>query len=84
MRREAFEAVGGFDEEYAERRADVDLRFAIRGRGGRVVYEPRSVLWQEGDDVATSSPSDAERLRRRWGREWVADEDATYVADGYV
>jgi len=85
VRREAFEAVGGFDEEYAERCADVDLCFAIRGRGGRVVYEPRCALWQESaDDAPAADAADAERLQQRWGNEWVADEDATYVADGYV
>jgi GT2 family glycosyltransferase len=40
VRREAFEAVGGFDEEYLNGYEDVDLCLKLRSEGWRVVYEP--------------------------------------------
>lgn len=43
VRREAWRAVGGFDEQYFPAYyEDVDLCLAIRARGGVVLYEPRS------------------------------------------
>jgi len=44
VRREAFEAAGGFHEGYRNGFEDVDLCLQIRGQGGRVVYQPASEL----------------------------------------
>lgn len=54
VRKEMFDAVGGFDEIYAPAYyEDTDLSFAFRSQGWKVLYEPRSdVLHIEG---ATSS-----------------------------
>jgi GT2 family glycosyltransferase len=84
VRREAFDAVGGFDEAFGDCFGDVDLCLRLRARGA-VVYQPRSVVYQEGEERGTAADrEDAERLRERWGERWLADEDATYVADGYA
>jgi GT2 family glycosyltransferase len=44
VRREAFAAVGGFDEDRHDGFADVDLCLRLGERGGRIVHQPRSVL----------------------------------------
>lgn len=45
VRRDAWEAVGGFDRRYFPAYyEDVDLCLALRGHGYRVVYEPRARL----------------------------------------
>jgi GT2 family glycosyltransferase len=45
VRRDAWEAVGGFDERYFPAYyEDADLSMALRERGWRTVYEPRSVV----------------------------------------
>ncbi|MDQ2882706.1 MAG: glycosyltransferase [Actinomycetota bacterium] len=45
VRRELFEAVGGFDQRYAPAYyEDTDLAFAIRATGHRVIVEPRAVV----------------------------------------
>ncbi|MGH9079726.1 MAG: glycosyltransferase, partial [Acidimicrobiales bacterium] len=45
VRREAWEAAGGFDERYFPAYyEDVDLCMALRARGYRILYEPRATL----------------------------------------
>jgi N-acetylglucosaminyl-diphospho-decaprenol L-rhamnosyltransferase len=39
-RREAVQAVGGFDERYFLYEEDVDLCAALRARGGRILFTP--------------------------------------------
>ena len=45
MRREIFEKVGGFDEEYFLYVEDVDLSFKVRTSGYCVRYIPEAVVW---------------------------------------
>ena len=47
-RRDAFEAVGGFDARFFCYHEDVDLGFRLRLRGGRCVLEPRAVVRHVG------------------------------------
>ncbi len=44
VRRDAGEAAGWFDERYFLYEEDVDLCAALRARGGRVLFTPRSVI----------------------------------------
>ncbi len=45
IRRELWEAIGGFDERFAPAYCeDSDLAFAVRSRGCKVVYQPLSVV----------------------------------------
>jgi O-antigen biosynthesis protein len=52
VRRDAFEAVGGFDPAYRMYYEDVDLCFGLAEHGWRTIYEPRSkvshVRWGSG------------------------------------
>ncbi|HEU0265769.1 MAG TPA: glycosyltransferase, partial [Geobacterales bacterium] len=58
VRKEAFDAAGGFDEGYWNGYEDVDLCFTLQQQGGRLVYEPASVL------IHHESKSGPERFRR--------------------
>jgi N-acetylglucosaminyl-diphospho-decaprenol L-rhamnosyltransferase len=48
VRREAFEAVGGFDEDYFCFFEDVDLGFRLRLRGGQILQSPDAVVAHVG------------------------------------
>ena len=88
VRPDVFTAVGGFDEEYRNGFEDVDLCLKIGERGGRIVYQPRSVLYH----LESQSPGrkdheehNSQRLLARWAHQWwVIDEDLAYVTDGYA
>jgi GT2 family glycosyltransferase len=53
VRRDAFEAVGGFDPAYRMYYEDADLCFALAEHGWRTIYEPRSKVaharWGSGN-----------------------------------
>lgn len=51
-RREPFEEVGGFDEQYFCYFEDVDLAFRLRLRGHRCVYVPSAVVRHEGSALS--------------------------------
>jgi GT2 family glycosyltransferase len=88
IRRETFEAVGTFDEGYVNGFEDVDLCLKIRERGGRIVYQPRSVLFHLESRTPGRHAHEVENSRRlfaRWSRQWwLVDEDAICVGDGYA
>ncbi len=88
IRRETFEAIGGFDEGYVNGFEDVDLCLKVRERGGRIVYQPRSSLYHLESKTPGRHARELENGRRlfaRWGRDWsLVDEDEVYVADGYA
>lgn len=44
-RRDALLAAGGFPEHFGAYFEDIDLSFRLQRLGGRIVYEPRSVVW---------------------------------------
>jgi GT2 family glycosyltransferase len=58
VKRQAFEAVGSFDEEYWNGYEDVDLCLSLAAAGGLNVYEPESVV------IHYESQSGPERFRR--------------------
>lgn len=59
IRKDAFEVVGGFDENYWNGYEDVDLCFKMLQHGWRVVYEPKSCLIHFG------SVSGEERFKKK-------------------
>lgn len=74
VRRSAFIAVGGFDPRFAPvYYEDVDLCLALGAAGGRVVYQPRSVVEHvRGASSGAVKAAQVERnrrlLRARWRR----------------
>ena len=86
VRRDAFEAVGGFDEGYHYGTEDVDLCLRLRELGESVVYEGGAALWHHEYGTQNAAGRDRKRENRvanrerfvvRWGarvfREVLAD-----------
>jgi tetratricopeptide (TPR) repeat protein len=88
VRREVFEAVGGFDEGYRNGFEDVDLCLKIREQGWQLIYRPDSVLYHLESQTPGRKAHDkdnAKRLVQRWAHKWsLTDEDAIHYADGYA
>lgn len=73
LRREAFEAVGGFDRDYFMFVEDVDLGYRLRRAGWRVRYDPRvTVIHHVGASTDAGGPAmvvaHARSLDRFYGR----------------
>jgi GT2 family glycosyltransferase len=71
MRREVFDAVGGFDEEFAVGFNDTDLCLRVGTAGYKVLVDPYAVLYHHESATRARTaqidhPGDAARLRRRW------------------
>jgi len=71
MRREVFEAVGGFDEAYAVGFNDTDLCLRLRERGLKVLYDGGTTLFHyesatRADTKQVLHPKDTKRLLTRW------------------
>ncbi|MGQ9472612.1 MAG: glycosyltransferase family 2 protein [Candidatus Caldatribacteriaceae bacterium] len=70
VRREAFEQVGGFDENYWNGYEDVDFCFKLQEKGWMIVYEPRSVVIhyesQSGPERFRRVRENITRLHQRW------------------
>ena len=89
IRRQEFEAVGGFDEGFRNGFEDVDLCLKIRERGRKVVYQPKSVLYHLEHQTPGRKDLEVERhngnlLMSRWASKIVVDEDLYTVPEGYA
>ena len=88
IRREIFEAEGGFDEEFQNGFEDVDLCLKVGDKGWQIVYQPLSVLYHLESQTPGRKAHDQDNALRflgRWGqRWWLADEDLYYFEDGYL
>lgn len=56
VRKEAFDAVGGFGSTYDDGLEDVDLCLNLRAAGGRIVYDGRAALWQHESATRAADP----------------------------
>jgi GT2 family glycosyltransferase len=56
-RRDALLRVGGFAESFGAYFEDVDLSLRLHSAGGRLAYEPRSVVWHHVSASYLKSPS---------------------------
>ncbi|MCC6141056.1 MAG: glycosyltransferase [Nitrospira sp.] len=87
IRRSVFAELGGFDEGFRNGFEDIDLCLKVREKRGRIVYQPRSVLYHLESQTPGRKDHDqanAGRLHQRWGRcWWLADDDGIYAEDGY-
>jgi GT2 family glycosyltransferase/SAM-dependent methyltransferase len=77
VRRDLFDAVGGFDQRYAPAYyEDTDLAFAIRATGHRTIVEPRAVVMHHegvshGTDVGTGVKRYQEINRALFVEKWA-------------
>ena len=87
IRRSVFAELGGFDEGFLNGFEDVDLCLRVREKHGRIVYQPRSVLYHLESQTPGRKQHDqanAHRLQQRWGHcWWLVDDDSIYAGDGY-
>lgn len=84
VRKDAFEAVNGFDEQYWNGFEDVDLCFKLGHAEWKLVYEPRSVLYhfesKSGPERYAKAIHNSELLYKRWQR--VIRPDVVFQQDG--
>lgn len=86
VRREAFEAVGGFDQQMAVGFGDVDLCLRIGQAGYRCIYSPDSSLIHHesltrGKDGGDPHPLDTVYFKKRWQQ--MIDEGDPYFHPAY-
>ena len=85
IRRTAFETAGGFDEGYWNGYEDVDLCLRLGATGGRLVYQPKSVVVhhesQSGPERFRAAAANVARLHSRWvGRvqpDFITDKEGS-------
>lgn len=78
-RREAFDSVGGFDEQLAVDFNDVDYCLRLRKAGRRIVFTPFATLYHHESASfgrRIQSPKELELVRARWAD--VIDNDPYY------
>ena len=79
VRRDLFESLGGFDLRFAPMYyEDVDLAFAVRAGGRRVVYQPTCVIVHfEGGTAGTDTGSGGKRYQilhqKTFAEKWAAE-----------
>jgi GT2 family glycosyltransferase len=88
VRRDAFLAVGGFDEAYQNGHEDVDLCLRLRAAGERIRYCPDSVVTHlesvsRGRRSASASANSV-RYRDRWADAVRPDDLEIYVDDALL
>jgi GT2 family glycosyltransferase len=83
LRRDAFEAVGGLDEDFHNGFEDVDLCLRLGEQGHEVWYCHRSVLhhFEKGTRRDERFEENLSLYRRRWARKVQPDEFDYYLAD---
>ena len=87
VKRERFEAVGGFDEGYVNGFEDADFCLKIGERGWKIVYQPKSWLYHlesQTEGRKKHDSANAKRLLEHWGHKWLVDEDTYTFEDGLV
>lgn len=72
VRKTAFDQAGGFDAGYWNGYEDVDLCFQMRNQGGKLVYQPASVVIhhesQSGPERFSKAQNNVRRLHQKWLR----------------
>jgi SAM-dependent methyltransferase len=84
VRRDAFEAAGGFDPEFAPEHGAYDLCLRVGERGHEVHVAHESVVDDAGTAAENAAMEDVRSLRRfriRWGRTLRRDDVAYFLED---
>lgn len=76
-RREVFEEVGGFSEEFSLNYNDVDFCLKLHQRGYRIVYVPEAVLYHyeslSKEGAGGVSAEELDRFHNKWGQHYLVD-----------
>ena len=78
IRREMFESVGGFNEGDLNGFEDIDLCLTVKEQGGKIIYQPNSVLRQVESRHIHDEDCERknwQRLFEKWKAKLVVDED---------
>ena len=84
IRSQWFSDCGQFSEKFQTGYEDLDLCLTIRKKGGRIVYQPKSVLFHlESQTPGRMQHESANRTLffERWSSQLLSDEDAYYFSD---
>ncbi len=87
VRKEIFEEVGGFDQDFVNGFEDVDMCLKIRELGKKVIYQPQSCLYHlesQSQGRKNHDVVNAKLFVARWGHQWLVDEDLVANQNGYV
>jgi GT2 family glycosyltransferase len=89
VRREAFEAVGGFDLAWVNGYEDVDLCLRIAQAGWETRYEPRATVYHlesatRGRAATVETDANRELYRQRWASKVDRDHVDLYLGDGLL
>ena len=89
IRKEVFNSINGFDEQFMNGFEDVDLCLKVRELGKKVIYQPKSVLYHLEEQTPGRKNPDTERkngllLMNRWSEKIVVDEDYYAISAGYA
>jgi GT2 family glycosyltransferase len=88
VRRDTFDALGGFDPSYRNGHEDVDFCLRVREAGGEVYYAHRSVLLHLESATrgrrTKEAAANGQRFRRQWSEGVRPDDLERYQADGLV
>ena len=85
IKRDLFEKIGGFDEHYINGLEDVDLCFAAKKLGYRIMYIPKSVIIHH-ESVSKDRFKHVYRNIEHYKSKWpdvTPDEDHIYKEDGF-
>ena len=82
VRKEVFDATGGFDESFAIGFNDTDLCLRVRDAGLKVLYDGHTMLLHHESATRSETrqvrhPEDDQRLRKRWSR-YFSEGDPFY------
>lgn len=82
VRRDLFDAVGGFDEAFPMNLGDTDLCLRARSRGARVLFAPQAVLvhHESATRGAWQEQSALQRLAERWGAHYEEGDPVEHPA----
>ena len=76
LKKEVFEAVGGFDEGYINGFEDVDLCLKLREGGYRLIFNPKSIIFHFEEKTAGRKKHDIENINRfmeKWRHKYKRD-----------
>lgn len=86
VRRDLFEALGGFDEGYRNGFEDVDFCLRAGERGHRVLYVPECAVIHHEETTEGRKAHDRENLERflaHWKGKVTPDDDRFYAEEGF-